>query len=377
MALSGYPETTPLQLLLFSLLLLLAGSVAALPARPAMDRARWQVDRVNRRGPSLGLVMSYVDEATALQASGYFTPWRVLPFVDLYGRRYHIGGIRGVNVIYALTGQRRVLKFERDSFAFTFCVTLPSCLPLTTCYLPSLVFQLNAAVTVQTLIDVFSVSGIVHYGTAGSSNDSMSFGDVSVPKLVAYTGAWTWKKFKSPKESSAELSFGEYNIPNGGENLLGSLKYRNEELYSVGKPMEEVFWLPVDSAWFRIAEQLKVKLERCNDTFCLPTTPKVVYGLKGSSADMFLDNAEYRKFLFREFGVSTVDEESAAVVMTTTSAGIPVIVFRGVSDLAGGEPTWSSTSLMNLASINALKVAVEFIATVGKQKSTVCISTKE
>jgi hypothetical protein len=25
------------------------------------------------------------------------------------------------------------------------------------------------------------------------------------------------------------------------ENLLGSLKYRNEELYSMGKPMEEVF----------------------------------------------------------------------------------------------------------------------------------------
>jgi len=228
---------------------------------------------------------------------------------------------------------------------------------------------LNAAVTVQTLIDVFGVSGIVHYGTAGSSNDSLSFGDVSVPKLVAYTGAWTWKKFRSPKESSAELSFGEYNTPNGGENLLGSLKFRNEELYSVGKPMEEVFWLPVDSAWFKIAEQLKVKLERCNDTFCLPTTPQVVYGLKGSSADMFLDNAEYRKFLFREFGVSTVDEESAAVVMTTTSPGVPVIVIRGVSDLAGGEPTWSSTSLMNLASINALKVAVEFIGTVGKQKS--------
>ncbi|KAK3131425.1 hypothetical protein QOZ80_6AG0506300 [Eleusine coracana subsp. coracana] len=310
------------------MLFLLAGSGAALPAHPA-------IDRVNRRGPSLGLVMSYVDEATALQASGYFSPWPVLPFLDLYGRRFHIGSIRGVNVIYALTGQRR----------------------------------LNAAVTVQTLIDVFTVSGIVHYGTAGSSNNSMSFGDVSVPKLVAYTGAWTWKKFKSSKDSSAELSFGEYNVPNGGGNLLGSLKYRNEELFSVGKPMEEVFWLPVDSAWFKIAEQLKVKLEKCNDTFCLPATPQVVYGLKGASDDMFLDNAEYRKFLFREFRVSTVDEESAAVVMTTTSPGIPVIVFRGVSDLAGGEPTWSSTSLMNLASINALKVAVEFISTIGNQKS--------
>jgi hypothetical protein len=66
-----------------------------------------------------------------------------------------------------------------------------------------------------------------------------------------------------------------------------------------------------------IVKFLQVKLERCNDTFCLPTTPQVVYGLKGASADMFLDNAEYRKFLFREFGVSTVDEESAAVVMVS------------------------------------------------------------
>ncbi|KAF7106188.1 hypothetical protein CFC21_106940 [Triticum aestivum] len=319
------------------LLCLMAGSsTAALPALPGMDRVRQQVDRANRHGPSIGLVMSYVAEDTALQASGYFRPWHVQPFIDLYGRRFHIGSIRGVNVIYALTGQRR----------------------------------LNAAVTVQTLVDVFTVSGIVHYGTAGSSNDSMSFGDVSVPKLVAYTGAWTWKKYKSLKEESTELNFGQFNVPNGGENLLGSLKYRNEELYSVGKPMEEVFWLPVDSAWFKIAEGLKVNLERCNDTFCLPKTPQVVHGLKGASADMFLDNAEYRKFLFREFAVSTIDEESAAVVMTTTSPGVPVIVFRGVSDLAGGEPTWSSTSLMNLASINALKVAVEFIATIGRQMST-------
>uniref|UniRef100_A0A8R7UZ81 Nucleoside phosphorylase domain-containing protein n=1 Tax=Triticum urartu TaxID=4572 RepID=A0A8R7UZ81_TRIUA len=145
--------------LVLLLCLLASSSTTALPALAGMDRVRQQVDRANRHGPSIGLVMSYVAEDTALQASGYFRPWRVQPFVDLYGRRFHIGSIRGVNVIYALTGQRR----------------------------------LNAAVTVQTLLDVFTVSGIVHYGTAGSSNDSMSFGDVSVPKLVAYTGAWTWK----------------------------------------------------------------------------------------------------------------------------------------------------------------------------------------
>jgi nucleoside phosphorylase len=47
--------------------------------------------------------------------------------------------------------------------------------------------------------------------------------------------------------------------------------------------------------------------------------PKVVYGLKGSTSDIFVDNAEYRKFLFKEFGVSTIDEESAAVVMVSSN----------------------------------------------------------
>jgi hypothetical protein len=53
---------------------------------------------------------------------------------------------------------------------------------------------------------------------------------------------------------------------------------------------------------------LKVKLERCNDAFSLPTTLKVVYRLKGSRSDIFVDNTEYRKFLFKEFGVPTMDE---------------------------------------------------------------------
>lgn len=41
----------------------------------------------------------------------------------------------------------------------------------------------------------------------------------------------------------------------------------------------------------------------------------MIHGLKGASAKMFLDNAEYRRFLFKKYGVSTIDEESAVVVM--------------------------------------------------------------
>lgn len=45
----------------------------------------------------------------------------------------------------------------------------------------------------QLLLDVFDIKGVVHYGTAGSANDSLSFGDVSVPKYVAFTGSWYWE----------------------------------------------------------------------------------------------------------------------------------------------------------------------------------------
>lgn len=51
-------------------------------------------------------------------------------------------------------------------------------------------------------------------------------------------------------------------------------------------------------------------------------------------------------------------------MQTAMSPGVPAIVFRAVSDLAGGEST-ASTSLMDLASSNALKVALEFIRIIG------------
>ncbi|KAL6008209.1 hypothetical protein ACLOJK_033715 [Asimina triloba] len=239
--------------------------------------------------------------------------------------------------------------------------------------------RLNAGITVQILTDVFNIRGIVHYGTAGSSNSSLSFGDVSVPKFVAFTGSWQWMKFNGLAGGQlTELSIGSYNVPSGGENLLSEIKFKTEEFFSVGHPMEEVFWLQTDPEWFQIAQQLQdLKLQRCvNETYCLPQAPKVVIGLKGATADIFVDNAAYGNFLFQKFQVSTVDEESSAVVMTAMSTGLPSIVVRGVSDLAGGDDNWSSTSLSTLASSNSLAVAVEFIRLIRSEKAAAAAGPK-
>ncbi|PSS04549.1 Bark storage protein like [Actinidia chinensis var. chinensis] len=293
------------------------------------------VDTINHNGgPYIALVMAYPTEELVLLHSGLFLPNSNLPWIDLSGRRFNIGRIGGVDVIYVMTGEQ----------------------------------TLNAGITVQILVDVFDIKGIVHYGIAGSANDSLSIGDVSVPKHVSFTGSWKWKEFHSEKGELPELKFGAYNFPAQGENLLAKIEFTPQQLYSVGQQMEEVFWLPVEPTWFSLASQLvDLKLLQCvNETYCLPETPKVVHGLRGSTADIFLDNAAYRKFLFNEFNVSTVDEESSAVLMASITNGVPCIVFRGVSDLAGGgEKLKIDGGLSSLAAVNALSVAVEFIGLIG------------
>lgn len=303
------------------------------------------IERMNMKGGGsrsyIGLVMAYPTEEAALISSAAFIPNSILPWLDLSGRRFNIGKIKGVDVIYVMTGEQ----------------------------------TLNAGITVQILVDVFDIKGIVHYGIAGSTNDSLSLGDVSVPNFVAFTGSWKWKEFHSKKGDSIELKFGAYNFPEYGENLLGKLEYTQQQVYSSGKPMEEIFWLPIDPTWFTLAcDRLQnLKLQQCvNETDCLAEAPKVVYGLKASSADIFVDNAAYRQFLFSNFSISTVDEESSAVVMTCITNGVPCVVFRGVSDMAGGKlVSVGSGSLSTLASINALTVAIEFIGLFGSANSYV------
>ncbi|KAI3995070.1 hypothetical protein MKX01_020842 [Papaver californicum] len=297
------------------------------------------LDRINRDGPYVGIVMAISTEEMALQSSGFFIPNCHHPSVDLSGRKFNIGSIKGTKVVYVMSGQRR----------------------------------LNAGITVQILLDVFDIHGIVHYGIAGSANNSLSYGDVSIPKYVAFTGSWYWKNLGSKNvDRYTEMKIGNYNLPEEGQNLLGEIEFKPEEFFSVGQPMKEVFWLEVDKTWFNLAAQLKgLEFRQCeNATSCLPRVPKVEYGLRGATADIFLDNAAYRKFLFNEFQVSTVDEESSAVVMAAMSSGVPSIVIRGVSDLAGGQGTPVSTFLGSLAAVNTLNVTIRFIELIGASKNT-------
>ncbi|KAJ9678455.1 hypothetical protein PVL29_020597 [Vitis rotundifolia] len=221
------------------------------------------VQRVNdRNGPFVGLLMTSPTEEIALQVSGLFVPSSDFPLHELAGRRLNIGKIKGVDVIYVMSGEQM-------------------------------------------------------------------------------------------KGALSKLKFEDYNLPIKGEKLLAELKFTLVQLYTTRWPKQELFCLEIDP----------------ND-MNKQQTPR----LRGSSAHIFVDNAAYNEFLFKTLNISTVDEESATIVMvkqviysgTSMSNGVPSVVFRGISDTAGMGGTLSSSSF-SLAAINAVRVVVEFIGLLGRE----------
>ncbi|TXG49386.1 hypothetical protein EZV62_025261 [Acer yangbiense] len=282
------------------------------------------IKELNRKGKYIGLITVTATEENAFFATGAFMPHSKHPFVDLAGRRFFVG-------------------------------------------------KVNAAATTQQLLDHFDLKGIIHFGIAGNVNNSMSIGDVTIPKQFADTGLWDWLNPNAtwdPSSYVAELDFDNYNEPNfnGSNNLLGHLGYETVQFFSEsGDPNtpQPLLWAQVSEDWLQVAAtNLEgIELEQCvNSSLCLPEKPKLVVGLSGSTANMFVDNAAYRDFLYKNFNVSSADMESSAVVMTSLSNGLPVIVIRGLSDLAGRQSGVNAYATFgSLAARNTAKAVVQFI----------------
>ncbi|KDP45052.1 hypothetical protein JCGZ_01552 [Jatropha curcas] len=215
------------------------------------------------------------------------------------------------------------------------------------------VVQVNAAAATQQMLDLFDMTGIIHFGISGNLNNSMFIGDISIPKKFANTGLWGWLNPNGTVSSSdvAEIKIGSYNVPQGdGLNMLGKIGYSNEQFFSVkeANAAEPLFWAEVNQHWLHLAASLEgMELDKCvNSSLCLTQKPKLVVGLKGSTANIFLDNAASRDFLFKTFEASTADMESSAAVM----------------DLAGSQSGDNSIyTFGSLAALNTVKAVLKFI----------------
>ena len=226
------------------------------------------------------------------------------------------------------------------------------------------VSMVNAAMNTQLVLDRFTVKRIVFSGVAGGVDPALSIGDVIV--------AEDWAQY-------LEVSFAR-QTPQGwvvpepvdadAPPPFGMMFPRGVRLGNATDAPRRHYRQAVDPALLAIARKIApgLTLRRCvegqaTSATCLAHEPKIVVGGTGVSAGVYADNAEFRDYLAKAWNARVLDMESAAVVQVAYANQVPVIVFRSLSDLAGGDAGANQmTTFMALASVNSADVVRAFVA---------------
>jgi adenosylhomocysteine nucleosidase len=226
--------------------------------------------------------------------------------------------------------------------------------------------MVNAAMTTQTMLDHFNVVGIVFSGIAGGVNPNLRIGDVVVP---AQWGGYQEHVFA--RETDGGWDVGGRSMEFGNFGMM--FPRRAFVVRRNGAPDEEerVFWFSADSVMLRIAGRAaqSARLRKCTPNGdCLEADPRVVIGGNGVSGPTFVDNAEYRSWVWDTFHADALDMESAAVAHVAYANAVPFIVFRSLSDLAGGGPGENQVdTFFELAADNTATVVMVFLEAWGKR----------
>jgi adenosylhomocysteine nucleosidase len=191
--------------------------------------------------------------------------------------------------------------------------------------------------TAQLLIDRYNPGEIIFTGICGGIDSSNHIGDIVIPDM--------W----------ATHDYGYYGkdgfIPDSIYVALpGETKESGVLFFEVNKLLLEKASSAVQGV------ELKPIGERI---------PQIKIGGRGVSGNTFIDQKEKREFLKEKFGAQIVDMESAAVVQVANVNGIPVLVVRSCSDLAGGSGSETAGAELNeffkVAANNSAEFVLEFL----------------
>lgn len=299
--------TAPRRPLLFVVALLAAGCATAARAPAAAEP------------PRIAVVSAFEPELAKLRAAAELRETRVVN-----GRTLYLGRLAGHEVILLLSG----------------------------------VSVVNAAMTTQAVLDRFPVRAVVFSGIAGGVNPELAVGDVVVP---ARWGNYQEQLFA--REGGGDPASRDAEFPSFGMMV----PRRTSVAVPDGAPdrLEERFWFEADATALEVARRVAAAapLARCASSGrCLGHTPRVVIGGKGVSGPTFVDNAEYRRWVWGAFGADALDMETAAVAQVAYVNRVPFIAFRSLSDLAGGGPGANEIDAFGaLAADNASALVIAFL----------------
>ncbi len=263
-----------------------AAAAAAAAASPSPDhRAR------------VAVITAFAPELTALRART-----QVERTVVLNGVEFTLGRLAGKDVVLFLSG----------------------------------ISMVNATMTTQLALDRFRVRAIVFSGIAGGVNPALDVGDVVV--------AERWSQYLESVFARARPG-GGYQLPSFFQEVLPPFAFAYPQPVTVRRRGDTdgatKLWFDADPGMLAAARTIEAEVERrlrrCTGSGqCLDRAPRFSVGGNGVSGQAFVDNAAFRAYTFKTFAANVLDMESAAVATVAYANRKPFIVFRSLSDLAGG-----------------------------------------
>ena len=218
--------------------------------------------------------------------------------------------------------------------------------------------MVNAAMTSQLALCEFNITHIVFSGIAGGVNPDLNIGDVTVP---AQWAQYQEALFAKQKGDEWDLGWHKKILPNFYMSFPQPVDVTHAGL---GEPdaEEEMIWFPVDEKMLASAYKIQEKVNLLSEAgdAKLDYKPKLVVGGNGVSGQTFVDNAEYRDYVFNTFEADCLDMETTAVAHVAYCNQKPFIAFRSLSDLAGGGPGENQIrTFFQLAADNAAEVMIQ------------------
>lgn len=222
------------------------------------------------------------------------------------------------------------------------------------------VSMVNAASNTQLLFDNFNVRDLIFSGIAGGVNPSLNIGDVVIPAQWAQYQEMTYAR---EVDGEFILPFGGVpEFPNYGMMFPNSVTVNQKN--NAADEYDTMFWFPVSQELLSYTTSIpETLLQKCTpDGVCLDKQPIIKIGGNGVDGQTFVDNAEFRTYVWDTFQADSLSMETAAVAQVAYSNEIPFLGFRSLSDLAGGgEGENQIGTFFQLAADNSAAVTLAFI----------------
>jgi adenosylhomocysteine nucleosidase len=232
------------------------------------------------------------------------------------------------------------------------------------------VSMVNAAMNTQLALERFAITRILFSGIAGGIDPGLRIGDVLI--------ADEWAPYLEGAFARRGKKGRGWAPPNGAIDGApanwGMMFPRGVRAGNAKEPVRRHFSFPADPSLLALARRIapSIAIARCAEILptpdaqaerCLPYTPQLVIGGRGVSAGIYMDNPDYRRYLFKAWKARALDMESAAVLQVAYTNQVPALIIRSLSDLAGGDRDQNKIRIYGqLTAINAATVTLAVLA---------------